>query len=1412
MRWLPIFCGFLVIIDGYAKLLEVRTITGEISRDAAPGTQVVFDSPLRARKQNPSQITISIVNDRAADAFGVFPTVLSPGDPFAVILRNVDLIPVMDSNNTFSVPIEAKFFPDEDGEHEKLSLNVELLPGVPEVPRLLRSEQNFKLSQRLTSGIVGKVGIKNLAKTDLDKFKYELFGGFNELFTIETAKDGLFLRTSGCDPETCLELPAEFTLLLRVTPLATFNTANPEPTEIALMHLQIARENVMGPHFVKREYSTSISEGSTHFQEPVHLEAVDPDDVGSIEFRLGDPSDVFALDAVTGVLSVKNASLLNIENIGTTVKLNAEVTDGKNAADTVEIDVRIVEADGVLSGEVEDVENWEFEQPIYAFAVAPRQRNVGRVSLINEAKGNIQIVEGGAGNFDLDSETGELTYLGPIERVAKNYTLKLLATPHPHSNTVALSIAQILVAGIGSHAPAFDTPYIATIVDSDTPIESKVAQLTARDFDKNAALVFAEESVECLDFLGNAIDCDGVFGLHPTGDIVVSKQIPDRLMAVSMNISVTDKTHRLEDKDFAAVVITIRKEKTQPDVDSLFKLESVPEPLVLSDDLPVDTYVHTAILKPLSFENNEILKPKATFSLNNSPRFKIDEKTGMIYIAKSLKDLGEANITLKVEVETTQGTKKLHSVIPIEAIPMDVDAPEAGNVNPDGHLSLFVEENAPPGTEIGQIQVKPSPEGGDIIYQLSGKPGIENVIQLMEDGKILVKGPIDYETTKSINFFVKISNQLVKSSVVTVNVRVVNTNDNSPVFNKTESNDANVLENAPIGTFIASLTATDADGDDLSYSLDIPENSPLTDKITIDKNGQILTSDSLTGLEGTYNLTVNTKDQDHSANKEIQLSVLPTMKCQPMFVDNQAVVFKVSGDVAPGKTVATLAASVEDAAECEPVVYDVRFLGSANRSATSFKLNSASGVITTQSSLQNFTRERLALVISAASGHLFTQKAAEIHVIPSELPEAPIFGMKHARFEVPENNAIGDVVGSVKAASHDGLPVYYRLEDPQDNFAVNEEGEIIAKKVLDREAVQMHRLKLMASTTENFDKKATVITPIVVSLNDVNDNGPRFDSTHSDVVIQATTVPGHILTTVKAVDPDSALNPITYRAHSVAYKHDGKATNIEGMVGVNQTNGQVKLLRNVRELTGGSLEIVIDAVDVQDEVEHIAHTTVSVWIADLDRHIIPILIHRNPVSLGAEQIRQYSSKLQANIPSAKILLQSLQFYSLPTEANIAPIIVRDATLAKFVAVDKTNNTILPWKSIRDAIKDLDIDGLSLVSGAPIAPAPATDLMSAESSIVLLAIVFAVLLSLILIVLGIVLCYYRNKFRTERKHLLDAKIVAASINRPPVRPFSPYLERPPELLWERSTTATTGSSTPERRSSYSVQEMKIAVFS
>ena len=135
----------------------------------------------------------------------------------------------------------------------------------------------------------------------------------------------------------------------------------------------------------------------------------------------------------------------------------------------------------------------------------------------------------------------------------------------------------------------------------------------------------------------------------------------------------------------------------------------------------------------------------------------------MLFTSAPLKGAGLQNVTVLGDVTTTKGNYKINTVIPIDAVSMDVEAPKLQNAGKE--MKLSVEENSEIGTEIGQINVVEN-DGGDLFFGIIGD--VSQLIEVNGNGKILVKKNIDYENVKEILFFVNVSNALEKFTVLPV--------------------------------------------------------------------------------------------------------------------------------------------------------------------------------------------------------------------------------------------------------------------------------------------------------------------------------------------------------------------------------------------------------------------------------------------------------------------------------------------------------------------------------------------------------------------------------------------------------------------------------------------------------------------
>lgn len=115
-------------------------------------------------------------------------------------------------------------------------------------------------------------------------------------------------------------------------------------------------------------------------------------------------------------------------------------------------------------------------------------------------------------------------------------------------------------------------------------------------------------------------------------------------------------------------------------------------------------------------------------------------------------------------------------------------------------------------------------------------------------GIVQIKKEIDFEKTRSLNFTIVAYDTGVPqlNATATVMVKVININDNDPIFSSKHYN-VSILENSPRGSHVITVNATDLDADEygkVTYSLtgESSENfdiSPETGEITV-KNEEFL--------------------------------------------------------------------------------------------------------------------------------------------------------------------------------------------------------------------------------------------------------------------------------------------------------------------------------------------------------------------------------------------------------------------------------------------------------------------------------------------------------------------------------------------------------------------------------------------
>ena len=210
------------------------------------------------------------------------------------------------------------------------------------------------------------------------------------------------------------------------------------------------------------------------------------------------------------------------------------------------------------------------------------------------------------------------------------------------------------------------------------------------------------------------------------------------------------------------------------------------------------------------------------------------------------------------------------------------------NETPTAHAPEFIEgtatersiaENTPAGRNIG-APVTATDEDEDVLtYTLSGADAASFGI-VSTTGQLQTRAPLDYEQKNVYSVAVIVSDGTLTDTIgVAINVTDVAEN-RAPVF-ASSSTERSIPENTPAGRNIGAvrITATDADGDTLTYTLDGTDASSFG---IVSTTGQLKTSAPLNYEEkNAYAVTVIASDGTLHRNHQCRYQELLTLMKTP---------------------------------------------------------------------------------------------------------------------------------------------------------------------------------------------------------------------------------------------------------------------------------------------------------------------------------------------------------------------------------------------------------------------------------------------------------------------------------------------------------------------------------------------------
>ncbi|KAG8278057.1 Cadherin EGF LAG seven-pass G-type receptor 2 [Homalodisca vitripennis] len=468
------------------------------------------------------------------------------------------------------------------------------------------------------------------------------------------------------------------------------------------------------------------------------------------------------------------------------------------------------------------------------------------------------------GRFTLTTQNGRglITIAQPLDyKQEKRFILTVRATDS--GGRFDTATVYVNVSDANNFSPVFDNaPYTASVFE-DAPVGSTVLIVAATDGDvgQNAQITYLLTSSigENTDFVINA----------QTGAVTTTKAL-DRETQSGYLLTVTARDNGNPPlSDSTDVEISVA------DVN-----DNAPKFLkpAYSGSVSEDALVGTSVLQISAVDEDTGLNGRVRYALGGSgsvEAFVMDPISGVIRTAKTLDRESIAQYEIEA-LAIDRGTPQLSGSVLVTIRIEDV------NDSPPGFesdkLTLYIAENSPVGSTVGELHAKDPDEGQNAVVQYSiiGGEDSDSFSLVRRPGsdkaELLTMVELDYESSrKRFELIVRAASPPLRSDVH-VEILVTDVNDNAPRLKDFQIIFNNFRDCFPAGTF-GKIPAVDDDvSDKLLYRILSGNNANLVQ--LNESSGQLSLSPQLnTNVPKLASMEVSVTDGVNEVKAMMQLSV-----------------------------------------------------------------------------------------------------------------------------------------------------------------------------------------------------------------------------------------------------------------------------------------------------------------------------------------------------------------------------------------------------------------------------------------------------------------------------------------------------------------------------------------------------------
>ncbi|XP_058506556.1 protocadherin-10-like [Solea solea] len=579
---------------------------------------------------------------------------------------------------------------------------------------------------------------------------------------------------------------------------------------------------------------------------------------------------------------------------------------------------------------------------------------------------------------------------------------------------------------------------------------------------------------------------------------------------------------------------------------------------------------------------------------SSEPLFKVNEIDGVLYTNHKIdredvcKESSVCLITLKTVLENPL---EVHYVT-VEITDLNDHSPTF----PEKIKRLEIFESTLPGARY-QLQNAHDPDGGkNSVQQYKISPNDFFRLEIKDrgrDGKtpiLQLQRQLDREAQRSHKFVLTAidGGNAPQTGTVEIYIEVLDVNDNMPVFTK-DTYSAVIQENAPIGTTVIQVNATDLDdgangevvysfGNDVKFKIrELFDIEPVTGEITVKGHVDFEEQDS-------YDIDIQASDKGSipfRTDKSVIIKI-GDENDNPPEIEVASLSSAVSEDSRPGTTVALISITDLDSGVNGKII---SYIAEESPFALTPSIQDNMFAVVTKSLLDREQQERYVITIiakDAGEPALTSEKTISVFVSDKN-DNGPEFSTSPYTFYITENNTPGASVFSVTASDRDegenALISYHILRNTANGnkessfLNINlENGDIVALKSFDFETLKKFQFHVVASDSGTPSLSSNVTVNVFIL--DQNDNAPVIlypvssnGSAKGVEEIPRNVNAGYVVTKVRAYDADIGYNGWLLFSLQEVTEHS--------LFTLDRYTGQIKTLRPFTETDEAEHKLVI---------------------------------------------------------------------------------------------------------------------------------------------------------------------------------------------------------------------------------------------